>query len=312
MNGWCPPRGRVACCAVALAVVALAPPARADEEKQLPSWIPSLGIGVGIQSRDIDGDIDAFLATSAVGGSVRLDCLTSGPFTAFCDVSASDTRASDGAALDMSGQILGPALDSVPLKPRPFVHGGFAFEYDSRTIAEAGYNPGSFGPELTIEPRIHTRLRANPDSIWYAGGGIALQMPIEFTPVFVKIGGHYMEERMDMVGGIDRGVGAFGDFISAESTEGLTIGGAGPSFGVEAEVWRFGPVGLQFAADVLMTFPLSGTDAQFELEEPGDAPPSCVDSPGAIPCVEPATFDFSADNIHYLGVATFRFAWLGY
>jgi hypothetical protein len=310
MIGWCPPRGRVAG-AAALAVLVLAPAARADEEKQLPNWIPSLGIGVGMQSRDIDGDIDAFLKSGTTTGSSVLACVTAGPFAGFCDMSTSDSRASDGAALDLSGQLLGPALGSVPLRPRPFVHGGFAFEYDSRTIAESGFHPGSFDA-LFSEPRLHTRLRANPDSLWYAGGGIALQMPIEFTPVFVKIGAHYMQERIDAIGTIDTGIGSADDFVTAEGSKELTIGGAGPSLGIEAEVWRFGPVGVQFAADVLMTFPLSGTDAQFEVEQAGATSPSCTDQPDAIPCVEPATFDFDADNIHYLGVATFRFAWLGY
>ncbi|HEX5068141.1 MAG TPA: hypothetical protein VFY49_18620 [Myxococcota bacterium] len=319
MNGSSPRRRRVASCAAALAVALLAPPAPAEEEKELPSWIPSVGLGVGIQSRDIDGSIDAILATDAVSSSV-LPCQGQPPtnpflppFTGRCDVSASDSRASDGAAFDISGQLLGPALSSVPLKPRPFVHGGFAFEYDSRTIVEQGFNPGNFD-KLFGEPRIHTRLRANPDSLWYAGGGVALQMPIDFTPVFVKFGAHYMEERMDAIATIDRGIGSADEFISAESTESLKIGGAGPSFGVEAEVWRFGPVGVQFVADVLMTFPLTGSDARFQLQEPGAEPPACTpsDDPNVVNCVEPSNFDFDADNIHYLGVATFRFAWLGY
>jgi hypothetical protein len=317
MNGSSPRRGRVAACAAALAFALLASASRAqeDEEQELPSWIPSVGLGFGIQSREIDGNIDAVLLTGAIS-SVNLTCQGLPPFnpalppiTGVCDASASDSRASDGAAFDISGQVLGPALASIPLKPRPFVHGGFAFEYDSRTITEQGLNPGSFDVNGT-EPDIHTRLRANPDSLWYAGGGVALQMPIEFTPVFLKIGAHYMEERIDATGSIDQGIGEV--VLHTEATEELKIGGAGPSFGIEAEVWRFGPVGVQFAADVLVTFPLTGSDAQFDLDQPDSSPfPSCANDPN-VTCIEPANFDFNADNVHVLGLASFRFAWLGY
>jgi hypothetical protein len=130
--------------------------------------------------------------------------------------------------------------------------------------------------------------------------------------VFLKVGAHYLEESIVAIGTISRGDGTDTGSLQSEAQDGLKVGGAGPSFGVEAEVWRFGPVGVQFAADILVTFPLSGTDTQFELEEPGDEPPQCSVQPDAIPCVEPATFDFDADNIHYLGLASFRFAWLGY
>ena len=313
------PRGWIAAPG-ALAIILFASAAVAqDEEKALPSWIPSVGLGFGLQSREIDGKIDAILATGAGStGSSVLVCQGLPPtnpflppFTGRCDVSSDDSRTSDGAAFDISGQLMGPSLSSVPLKPRPYVQGGFAWEYDSRTITEEGFNTGSFD-EIFTEPRIHTRLRANPNWFWYAGGGVALQMPIEFTPVFIKIGAHYLEEHMDAIGEIDRGLEGE-TFVSAEETEGLSIGGAGPSFGVEAEVWRFGPVGVQFAADILVTFPLSGTEAQFELQEPGDDPPACNGSdPFLVDCVEPSQFDFDADNVHYLGLASFRFAWLGY
>ena len=327
MDGSPPRRGRALGSAAALAAVLLVSPAMAqDEERELPSWIPSVGLGFGIQSREIDGNIDAIL----IGGTTTpttIVCQGSPPLnpnlppiSGICDLSASDSRASDGAVFDISGQLLGPdvstipGLSVIPLKPRPYVHGGFAFEYDSRTIAEAGDNPGSFDVNGQ-DPDLRTRLRANPESLWYVGGGIALQMPIDFTPVFLKVGGHYLEERIDAVGSIDQGITDVNNnvqTITSESTKSLTIGGAGPSFGVEAEVWRFGPVGLQFAADVFVTFPLSGAETQFDLDQPDTAPlPSCADDPD-VTCVEPATFDFDADNVHYLGIASLRFAWLGY
>jgi hypothetical protein len=317
MNGSSPRLRRFAASASALALALLATASRAEEQEQdLPSWIPSVGLGFGIQSREIDGNIDAFLLGGTVAAAT-VPCQGLPPFnpalppiTGICDLSASDNRASDGAAFDISGQVLGPSLSSIWLKPRPFVHGGFAFEYDSRTIAEGGENPGSFDVNLQ-EPDLRTRLRANPDFLWYVGGGVALQLPIEFTPVFLKIGAHYLEERMDAVGSIDQGVGE-NDVLHVETTKSLKIGGAGPSVGVEAEVWRFGPVGVQAAADLLVTFPLSGSEAQMDLDQPDHAPfPSCADDPD-VTCVEPAHFDFDADNVSYLGVASIRFAWLGY
>jgi hypothetical protein len=320
MNGSSPRLRRFA--ASALAVALLATASRADEQEQeLPSWIPSVGLGFGIQSREIDGSIVAFLQSETTAAAT-IECQSAPPtfpnlppIPGVCDLSSSENRTSDGAAFDISGQVLGPRISSIPglswipWKPRPYVQGGYAFEYDSRTIAEAGDNPGSFDVNQQ-NPDLHTRLRANPDYLWYVGGGIALQMPIEFTPVFLKLGAHYLEEHMDAVGSIDQGVNDM--TLQVETTESLSIGGAGPSVGIEAEVWRFGPVGLQAAADLFVTFPLSGSDAQFDLDQPNTGEnPSCTVNPN-VTCIEPAHFDFDADNVHYLGVASLRFAWLGY
>ena len=308
--------------------------AQEAEERVVPNWVPSVGFGFGIQSREINGNIDAILFTNQTGQppSVTIPCQTQNPphnpnlppFVGFCDLGGAENRASDGAAFDLSGQILGPPWKSAPwkLRPRPFVHGGFAFEYDSRTIVEVGISPSSF-ENAALEPLAHTRLRANPNWIGYAGGGVALQLPIEFTPVFLKLGAVYTEEQLDAVGTVDRGIAGTQcpnplipciDTLSNDRTDALKIHGIGPSIGIEAEVWRFGPIALQAVADLLVSFPLSGDKTSFDLDQPsqpGD-PPSCVTNPTAAPCVSPAHFDFKADNPSFFGVASLRFGWVGY
>lgn len=298
-----------------LALLALLPvTSAADEERDLPPWVPSLGIGVGIQARTIDGDISALLFDGTAVPTRRAPCNTLiffiGP--GFCDLSDSDTRSVDGAALQGGGQLLGPSLD-VFLRPRPFVHGGFDWAFDSRTVAQGGMNPSSF-QENGAEADIRTRLRGNPEYLWYVGGGVALQLPVDFTTAFVKLGAHYMQERSEVVGTIDRSLGSSA-VQTVESTDELTIPGIGPSFGLEAEIYRFGPVALNFVADMLVTFPLSGTDTQFQLDEPnfgGDPPPCTTEPPGTARCVSPATFSYDADEPHWLGSVSLRFGWVGY
>jgi hypothetical protein len=273
-----------------------------------------VGIGAGPQSREIDGSIDAILFDGTLAATRIVPCgaqaippLPGG----YCDLSNNDNRTLDGAVLDVSAQLLGPPLESVFLRPRPFVFGRYDLSFDSRTIVQAGSNPSSFDDNLQ-EADIRTRLRGNPEYFWYVGGGVALQMPIEWTPVFLKIGGHYMEDRVDVVGQIDRSQGP-GSLATTEFTDELTIPGVGPSIGLEAQIARFGPLSLDVVADVLFSFPLSGTDSQFTVEQPtfGGDPPQCSVSqvPG---CIEPADFGYDADNVHYFGVVALRFSWVGF
>jgi hypothetical protein len=286
------------------------------DEAALPAWVPSLGIGFGIQARQVDGTIDALLFDGTISTMIEASCFTTGPFAGFCNMGADDSRTQDGATLGGSLQLLGPSLASLPLRPRLFAHGGFFQGFDSRTIAESGQNPSAF-INNGQEPDLHTRLRGNPEYMWYMGGGIALQLPIESRPVFVKIGAHYLEDHVEVVGRIDRGFVVPGDEIetrSAEFSDDLTIPGIGPFLGIEAEIARFGPVALDFVGDVLMTFPLSGTDSQFSIEQPfgGGDPPSCTVSPGAVPCVSPAQYTYDADSLHWLGFVGLRFSWIGF
>jgi hypothetical protein len=214
-----------------------------------------------------------------------------------------------------SAQLLGPSLASLPLRPRPFVHGGIGWTFDSRTIVETGYNPSSFD-NIGTQPRIQTRMRSNPEYLWYVGGGVALQLPVEFTPVFLKIGGHYSQNRVDAVASVTRGfIDPEGNSVPVtnEITDEMNTPGAGPSVGIEAEIWRFGPVALQFVADVLFSFPLSDTEATIAVDEPlGPGEVYCKDAPNVFGCVSPAVFHYDADNIQYYGVASLRFGWVGY
>jgi hypothetical protein len=302
---------------LALLLVALPVSSASAGENELPDWIPSAGIGAAIQSREVDGSIDAILwdSNSPTFPTRIAPCgVFAGLPQGFCNLSSRDTRAEDGAALDLSAQLLGPPLRSVFLKPRPFIYGRYELPFDSRTITEAGSNPNDFDTNLQ-ETDIRTRLRGNPEGIWYVGGGVALQLPVEIMPVFLKIGVHYMEDRVDAIGTIDRKVGDEPK-QTAEAKKKMTMPGVGPSLGVEAEIARFGPLALNFVADVLFSFPLSGTEAEFSVDEPtspSDTVPQCSATGGTFPsCAEPAHFKYDADNVHYLGAVALRFSWIGF
>lgn len=284
------------------------------EETGLPNWIPSLGIGVGVQSREINGSQVGVLfdGTPSAGRTVPCGLPNGLPF-GVCDYTDHSNRALDGAVLDLSGQLFGPALESVFLKPRPFVFGRWDLSFDSRTITEAGANPEDFQTNLQ-DPDIFVRMRGNPETFWYAGGGVALQIPNDWTFLFLKLGAHYMEDRVEAIATVSRTVGS--DPVQTnEQQDGLITVGIGPSVGLEAEVARFGPVALDFVADALFSFPISGATAELSIEEPtfpGDTVPQCSASPGTPGCIEPVKFKYDADNVHYFGVVALRFSWIGF
>jgi hypothetical protein len=102
--------------------------------------------------------------------------------------------------------------------------------------------------------------------------------------------------------------------MTTEFSDDLTINGVGPSFGIEAEVARFGPIAMNVNGDVLLSFPLSGESTEFDLDAPSFEvnPPNCAESPpGTVPCKSPAHFSYDADSVHWFGAVQVRFSWVG-
>lgn len=271
----------------------------AAQEESLPDWIPSVGFGPGIYSRASEGTVDGLMKTDAVGPvGPTIPCDPQG----FCLFYDQDERDIDGPAAGVSAQVMGPSLASWPLRPRPFVQGAWVRTFYSRVLAERGFQPDDFDANL-IEPDVQLELNADPQYLWYVGGGAALQLPFE-RPTFIKLGAHYMEERLDMLGRIQRFVGNTTPLPEGRKKQELDVRSAGPDLGVEVEVFRFGPIASTISADVLLSFPLTSLNESFDVVEPLTPAEAGLE-------VDPAVFSYDADNVHILGALYIRFAWVG-
>jgi hypothetical protein len=321
------------CAAIACAGVFAGAAQASDvlKDGEFPNWIPSLGAGFGLQSRDVHARIDnpdnpfaqfaslnpifggAFLKTDIVNSEPRFRCRPSGQFAGFCFFLADATEALDGGTLPLGGQLIGPAEPFLGLV-RPFIHGAYAIDFDSRVIASSGFKPGGF-PTTGPLPKMRVQVEARPQSTWWAGGGIAVQVPIDI-PVFLKFGYNYSKHEMDLEGDIWRGIVINNEdaIRRTNAKDDLSITSWGPSFGVEAEVWRIGQIAMNLSADLLVFFPRDGTDTRFSLEQPrtsGD-PPQCSSSPNPPSnCLQPAFFSVDADETQYHGSLSLRLVWLG-
>jgi hypothetical protein len=325
-------RRTAAPCAALLAISALLGPAAMGEtlkEDELPNWIPSLGVGFGIHTRDVSARIDnpsnpfaqfaginpafggAFLPTGVPINEAPFFCRPAGQFTGFCFFFDDDTTAVDGGSVPLGGQLIGPAEPFLGVV-RPFVHGAFAIDFDSRVIAASGLKPAGF-PTAGRKPRLRIQLEARPEHTWWVGGGLAVQIPID-RPLFLKLGYAYSQHQMELEGSIWRNI-----VINNQDTierlnnyDELKIKGAGPTFGLEAEVWRIGSLAMNLSADLLVFFPSSGTDARFEVNTPlsaGEVYCSAPNPPSN--CVQPAFLTVDADETQYHGSLTLRLTWLG-
>lgn len=314
MAPWAPmvplPRGpRIHALALAGCVLLLwMPPALGQEDYPdgLPDWIPSAGGGIGFFSRDVDGLSDGIIES---GNLVAENCDDKG----FCTFFDSDTRAVDGASIPVSGQLLGPAWESAWGKPRLLVHGGYGFPLKDRVVSETGFAPSDFDSNgQNADARV--RLTGEPEHFWWAGAGVALQLPVDRYPVWVKLSVSYMEEETNVVGRVDQKIGTdpdnnnapVSDFRKEEDT--LKIRHIAPAFGLEALFARIGPVALGLSGDFMLGIPIGSTDTKLVVLAPGlgvDKPPG-ESTGGAV------TFRYDGDSPWFWGGLTVRLVWVGF
>lgn len=323
---------------LAMAILLPAPVAgdEALREGELPNWIPSIGVGFGIQQRDVHGRIDnpsnpfsflsglnplfggAFLPTGIPIEEPRFFCRPATPpqpFTGFCFFYDDATESVDGATAPIGAQLIGPPEPFLGLV-RPFVHGSFAFDFDRRVIASSGFKPAGF-PASGPFPKLRIQIEAVPEETWWAGGGLAFQIPIQ-RPLLFKVGYNYSRQEMDFESSIWRGISVNNvDTIQrTNASDHLSITGSGPSFGLEAEIFRLGSLALNLSADLLIFFPESGTSTRWSINTPlapGD-PAYCTTVPPNPPstrCVQPAFLTVDADATQYHGSLSLRLTWLG-
>jgi len=280
----------------------------AEDEEPLPDWIPSIGVGPGIHSRQAEGTVEGLMKTeTSPNSNPSFVCFEGG----FCEFFDNDERDIDGSAVGVSAQLLGPSVASWPLRPRPFIQAAWVRPFSSRVLAEDGFQPQDFTSNFG-EPDVQLELNADPQMMWYVGGGGALQLPFE-RPIFIKLGMHYAEERLDILGRVQRGTDVSNSHPPAtimlpegRHKDKLTVRSLGPDIGLEVEVYRFGPIAAQLSADVLLNFPINSVKNTFDVDEP--LTQAEIDQ-GLH--VDPAVFTYDAENVQYYGTIYIRFAWLG-
>lgn len=329
----------------------------AEAPRTLPGWIPSIGPGFGIYSRDVKASAQGLIQKDRIGvengqivivpkveNGFRTGQLTSAVYTCTRGSSAfpylevpplqagvcgpfqdSNTSALDGPGISANGQLLTPAWSTAWLAPRGFVQGGFAWPLQSRTLAASGFKD----PPVRTggEPGLRIQTKGDPNYFWWAGGGVAFQLPIESYTVRAKLGLAYMEESVDAVSRIDQfvGVDTEGEPVKkiVKGTQNLTIRSIAPSIGLEADLARFGPLVIGLAADTMFSIALSGTNASTAPEDCADQSLqfesfACLSSPGTqsqpgapfVPSGNGA-FGFKADTLHIFGSVSIRFSWVG-
>jgi hypothetical protein len=306
-------------------------------EYELPDWIPSVGFGFGIQARKAEGGFAALLKSDSADRELfncRASIFGINPDAESCDFFQQDEETVDGGTIPGGLQLLGPAWSGdLPfgLSIRPLVHAGAAWNFDRRLIARQGFEQ----PDMEVngvEADLRAEIEGEPRWFWYTGIGTAIRLPFE-RPTFLKIAGNYHEQRVNAFGRVDRGQSVGTTFLGVnrlEEEEELTIKGLGPSIGLETEVARIGPVSFGFAADLMITFPLSGTDWSTSVSQVPLLTPSDLSVPGAAPCApgqEPETppplgtgvfcydnidFNASFDNPFYFGGVQVRISWIGW
>lgn len=289
---------------LACLLVLMAGPAWSQEEypEGVPDWLLTVGSGAGFFSRDVDGLIDGVVRTSTTQAA---SCDNQG----FCVFYDKETRSVDGLGIPIVAQLMGPAWESAWLQPRLFAQGGYTWPLKDRVVAEIGSTPSDFDTNGQ-EPDVRLRLSGEPEYFWWAGAGVALQLPVHRYPVWVKLAVNYLEEETNVVGRADEqtGIDPITDDPVNEANideKTLKMRMIAPSLGLEALFARMGPVALGIAGDFMVGFNISSSDTKFVVQAPGLTSIG-PDSGG------PVTFRYDADSPWFWGGLTLRFTWVGF
>jgi hypothetical protein len=291
------------------ALVALPPiHASAQSFDDDPDWIPSIAIGAGFYSRRVDGEAGGFFRTdlgpNPASGS---NCGSQPPFVGICFLDDQDNTAVDGFASSYIAQLLGPAWDEGPWRPRPFVHGGFALPSKERLVVADGFKPSDFD-SIGQRPKVRIELDAEPRHFWWLGIGTAFELPIDLHPIRLKISLNYSEDKTNYKGRVFEAVNTDAQvrpvigLVKGKRQE--TVRSLGPGLGLETVLGQVGPIAIGLAADTLVSFALNDTSNRFPVAAQGFFRPN-------EPPAGQATFDYDPESVHVYGFVSIRFSWIG-
>ena len=293
-------------------------------------WIPSVGLGGGLMSRETEGSIGGGVSDFQVGifgdvtvveHGVRTDGTDSQLTTcivgqerdngALCEFYDESSTSVDGFVLTPSVQVLGPALNPLPMRPRLLFQGGYGFPYVSRTVSAAGFKPVTFD-DLGAEPKVRLQLKGDQQYFWWVGGGVALQLPFDRYRTWLKLSASYSEEEIEAVARMDSFFAALGNspLGSRNVRQTLLIRSISPGIGLEAEVGSIGPVSFSISADTLISIALENDGSDFT----DDAGNALLVSPTLGPNVPggPIEASYQPDDLSVFGILSVRFNWIGF
>jgi len=275
-----------------------APEATGPVERDTAGWIPSLAVGVDVQSQTFSGVVD-----SEIRGLVTGD-------RSF--VSANPT---------LRAEIMSPVLLEIAGRPRLFAHAGWQWGWlvssDERFVAKEG-SPGDVvieqGKRGTAPPPRNydgqgSEVDAKVDNGWYAGLGVAFFAPIADYDFRIKGSVDYFQQEMSYQGTVHNVIcnevivaNAFRCQLSSQIVQIVdgessnTLHALGPRVGVELDVAKRGPMALSIFLEGFVYWYLGSRSETF------------IGSNGT----DDALFSVKSDALVGGGSAGLRVSWRGF
>lgn len=338
------------------------PGAFVDEGPAEPDWIPSVRVGLGVNHQGVDSSLSTapFVPSPSFANSPLTNTL-------FCPLDPSDGLRKcpegiirsggglsfigptdkgnpiDGPSLQGGFEIMGPSIDSIIWKPRPFFTLDFRDQLEGKTTTVRDQTkPGNnrlvtnpfTGSDIKVDSSPETRrirAKGNVDQEFWllAGLGTAFQLPIEGYNVKLKPSLNYFYSRTlveaVMFQPVRISASAFSNNFPSTAEEDVVNHGIAPRIEVDAEIYRQGPLSVGFFLALDFLYILSGP-VKHQLVANGcfgDAEPqfdcSRVNDPSRTgPADNPRfmgsgalVYDLERDRLTYQGTAGLRFSWMG-
>lgn len=319
------------------------------EDRPEADWIPSLRLAIGVNTQSVEsGALSTAPFTDFTGffheEGIRRSGTCGTPKGCVTPLGSPGQNPIDGPSLGIGFEIMGPSIDAVWGKPRPFV----VFEYRDQLQGFTTITRDQTGPPPTpLDPTPELRRmfgKGNFDQQnWFlAGAGVAFPLPIEGYNIKLKPSINYFRSNAEFevllvqavavtAANEERRLGRF-------SRDTVINQGIAPRIELDAEIYREGPfaVGFYLALDFLyiLSGPVShsiGANSCYNDGLPDTLEsPSCsrVDDPTNLPPTGPGgepvydgqnyygtsgklRFDMKRSRLTYQGSAGLRFSWMG-
>lgn len=292
-----------------------------DETVREPDWIPSLRVEIGVshhqglgvlstprRTLDLNGDGD-FVDPGEYDYAAGIDNI-SGKRAVLV---GTNQTAVDGASLGGGIEIMGPPFEDVIGDMRIFVVGGMRDMLEGNTsVVRAQTQPPPFD---IAKAQVRTKGKFLIDKWYYAGLGLAFQLPIEGFNIKLKPSLNYMyiegqltsflvQGILNLPGGISNG-----DY-PRQMEVGVVNHALTPRIELDAEVYKQGPIAVGVFA-MFETQLIVGGDTQHEatvLSCFGDGPAECANVDGSAGAL---VFQYDRDPIIYYGGIGLRLSWVG-
>lgn len=308
-----------------------------------PDWIPSLRFGLGINHQGVDSSVDTLRFTDRFGvteyigtdGTVYDNGIYRGGADSMRTLfgRTPGTNPIDGPSIQFGFEIMGPEIEALLWKPRPF----FTFEYrnqleGSTTTARAQSGPPRIDG-IDRSPRAHrVRVKGDAEQLdWFlAGLGTAFQLPIEGYNVKLKPSLNYFYSRSQIEAILFQLVRTsptdFPPNFPQTTLQEVDNHGIAPRLELDAEIFREGPLAFGFFVALDFLYILGGPvkhvtdvngcfgDAERSPNDPLGAPCSRVNDPNNAAFYKTSgtlRYELERDRLTYQGTAGIRVSWMG-